>query len=163
MAGDSELGMSLQVMEQKLDTGPLIGVRSFKLSVEMDAKDAFNKMESLMEMLFTDLLEYMRGIRVPVKQDEKQQMIYAHKIDKKESLIIWDQSAIKILNKIRALVMGPQAYTLYKGKRVKIYKARCDTGSIHAPPGQIIYLGPDYFTVAWQTVYVINYAGSTGV
>lgn len=148
MAGDTELGMSLQVMEPQLDRGPLVGVRSFKMSREMDARDAFKEMESLMKILVADLLEYMRGSRVPVKQDEKQKAMYAHKIDKKEPKIDWKEPAIKIGNKIRALVMGPQAYTVYKGKRVKIYKARCDFESTSAPPGQILELGSDDFKVA---------------
>ena len=148
MAGDNELGMSLQVMEPKLDRGPLVGARSFKINMEMDAKDAFNEMESLMKMLLTDLLEYMKGSRVSVEQDEKQKVMYAHKIDKKESKIEWNEPAIKILNKIRALVMGPQAYTLYKGKRVKIHKAGCGFKSTSAPPGQIVQLGSNSFEVA---------------
>ena len=148
MAGDTELGMSLQVMEPKLDRGPLVGVRSFEMSREMDAKDAFKEMESLMKMLLTDLLEYMKGSRIPVKQDEKRKVMYARKIDKKESKIEWKEPAIKIWNKIRALVTGPQAYTLYKGKRVKIYKAKCDFKSTSAPPGQIVNLGSDSFEVA---------------
>lgn len=148
MAGDTELGMSLQVMEPKLDRGPLVGACSFKMSKEMDAKDAFQEMESLIKMLLTDLLEYMKGFRVPVKQDERQKVVYAHKIDKRESKIEWKEPAIKVWNKIRALVIGPQAYTLYKGKRVKIYKAGCDFKSTSAPPGQIVNLGSNYFEVA---------------
>ena len=46
MAGDQELGMSLQVMEPRLDAGPLIGVRAFELTEEMDAVDVFKKWNS---------------------------------------------------------------------------------------------------------------------
>ena len=148
MAGDEKLGMSLQIMESKLDTGPLIGTRLFKMDLEMDAVDAFNKMDILIQELLSDLLEYMKGRLVPVPQDESQ-AFYAHKIDKKESRIVWEEPALKIFNHIRALVMGPQAYTFYKDKRLQIYKTRYSSEErVVDTPGRIVELGADYFKVA---------------
>lgn len=169
MAGDTMLGMSLQVMTPRLDTGPLVGSRSFKMSREMDASYAFKKMAVLIQDLLTDLQKYMKGHLTPVPQD-KTKISYAQKIDKKESRIIWNEPALKIFNKIRALVMGPQAYTLHKGKRIKIYKARWETEHANSygfqtntttsssgadlkndtsfAPGQVIKIGSDYFKVA---------------
>ena len=162
MAGDQELGMSLQVMTSRLDTGPLIGSRSFKVGRERDTAFAFKKMDFLVQDLLTDLLQYMKGQLTPIPQEETK-VTYAHKIDKKESRIIWDMPALKIFNKIRALVMGPQAYTLYKGKRIKIYKVRWDKATEVASgpdrvgglqgvgafsPGQVVEIGVDYFKVA---------------
>ena len=148
MEGDETLGMSLQVMEPKLDAGPLIGTRMFKMTMEMDAADVFNKMDLLIQELLTDLLEYMRGNLVPVPQEESSTS-YAHKIDKQESRIVWQGPGLKIFNQIRALVMGPQAYTFYKGKRLKIYKARYHSEK-HTmnTPGQIVELSSDSFKVA---------------
>ncbi len=148
MAGDRELGLSLQVMESRLDAGPLIGSRAFTMEETMDTVSAFEKIELLIEELLLDMLEYMRGRIVPVRQDESR-ATYAHKIDKRESRIIWDEPAVKIFNKVRALVAGPQAYTFYRSERIKIYKARClPENSQKASPGQVVEVGADYFTVA---------------
>ena len=122
MAGDSILGMSLQVMEARLDTGAVIGTRSFTLSDEMDSVFAFKKMERLTEELMEDMIKYMKKNKTAEVQDE-QRSSYAHKIDKKKDcLIVWSEPIEKIFNQIRGLAIGPQAYTFYKGKRLKIYK-----------------------------------------
>ena len=148
MAGDETLGMSLQIIEPTLDTGPLIGTCVFKMDLEMDAVDAFNKMDVLIQELLSDLLEYMKGRLVPVPQEENQAS-YAHKIDKKESRIVWEEPALKVFNHIRALAMGPQAYTFYKDKRLQIYKARYSSKErIVDTPGQVVELGSDYLKVA---------------
>ena len=150
MAGDRQLGMSLQVMKAQLDTGPLIGVRAFELTEQMNAIDAFEKMDFLIKELLSDLLEYMKGHCVPVPQKEGE-VIYARKIDKKESQIVWNESAVNIFNKVRALVMGPQAYTFYKGKRIKIYKAKpCFESEHEACPGQVVEIDSDCIKVACQ-------------
>ena len=107
-------------------------------------------MELLIKELLTDLLEYMKGCRVPVPQKEDQ-AVYAKKIDKKESQIVWNESAVNICNKVRALVMGPQAHTFYKGKRIKIYKAKpCFESKPDTHPGQVVEIGSDYIKVACQ-------------
>ncbi len=146
MAGDQELGMSLQVMENRLDTGPLIGSRSFKMGKEMDATEVFKKMEFLIQELLVDLLEYMKGKRTSIPQNGTP--TYAHKLSKKESRIVWNNTALQISNKIKALVIGPQAYTTYKGKRIKIYKAKCISEEVNITPGQIISINSDSFQVA---------------
>ena len=123
MAGDKTLGISLQVMTQGLDKGPLIGAKSFELTQDMSALSAFDKMAGLMEELLTDMLSYMQGQKKPLPQDESQ-ATYASKIDKKETRIIWKKPAVTLFNQIRALTKGPSAWTMYKGKRIKIYKAQ---------------------------------------
>ena len=148
MAGERELGMSLQVMKPQLDAGPLIGTRSFTIEPQMDATDAFRKIEFLIQDLLSDMVEYMKGHLIPRPQDESQ-ATYAPKIDKRESRIIWTHSALKIFNQIRALSVGPQAYTFYRRKRIKIYKAHCfPKEDLGGAPGQIMEMDSDYLKVA---------------
>ena len=124
MAGDRTLGMSLQIMEKKLDTGALIGSQAFNLSEDLDAAFAFKKMEELIPLLLEDMMDYMKGNKSPQPQEEKKAS-YAKKIDKKQDCrIIWSEPAVKIFNQIRGLSAGPQAYTFYKGKRLKIHKSK---------------------------------------
>ena len=152
MAGDKELSMTLQVMKAKLDTGPLIASRSFKMTEEMDAVDAFEKMGLLIPDLLKDMLKYMEGRISPVPQEENQAG-YAKKIDKKECLIAWDTPALSIFNKIRALADGPQAYSFYKGKRLKIYKAQCVSANKGLRPYQSKLQGNENITEKRNTLY----------
>ena len=161
MAGDKELSMTLQVMNTTLDTGPLIASRSFKMTEDMDAVDAFQKMGLLIPDLLTDMLKYMEGRIKPVPQKESEAG-YAKKIDKKECHIAWNTPALSVFNKIRALATGPQAYSFYKGKRLKIYKARYRDESMKKKPNTPkdefasvspcgeIEVGADNFTVTCQ-------------
>ncbi len=151
MADDKKIGMTLQVIQLKLDTGAIVATRSFTLQDTMDANFVFEKMKTLTQDLLVNLLEYMSAPRKLSPQDETK-AIYAHKINKKECLIIWANSARTIFNQIRALVTGPQAYTIYQGKRLKILSARSSIFHLKqptktCPPGQVIQLAKDFFTV----------------
>lgn len=124
MAGDKRTGVCLQVMTKELDAGDIIGQRSFAITKEDNAKDVFDK--SLMEtksLLREELLKYLKGEIRPQPQDHLKKT-YAHKIDKKEGEIIWKDPAPTIHNKIRALFLGPQAFSFLKGQRIKIYQSK---------------------------------------
>jgi len=55
-------------------------------------------------------------------QDEKK-VVYAPKLKKSDGLIDWHKSALEINNLIRGTLPWPGAFTHYKGKLLKIYKA----------------------------------------
>ena len=106
-------------------------------------------MDDLVKELLKDVIEYMKGTRKAIPQENHHAAVYAHKISKQESLVIWSQPAINIFNQVRALVTGPQAYTLYKGKRLKIYRAKpVSFENKSAPPGQILKIDSNGFVVA---------------
>ena len=152
MADDEKIGMTLQIIQPRLDTGEIVATRSFTLQDTMDASFVFKQMQTLTQELLVNLMEYMNAPYVLSPQDETK-ALYAHKINKKECLIIWANPARTIFNKIRALVTGPQAYTTYQGKRLKIFSTRLSTFSAKQPaktypPGQIIHISKNYFTVA---------------
>ncbi len=151
LAGDKETGMSLQVVKEKLDAGSIIGSRRFQIEDEMDAIFLLHKMISLIPEMMDDLILYMQNELSPTPQDESQTS-YARKIDKKENLIVWSQSGLQIFNQIRAFALGPQSYTFFKKKRLRIHKAEYSphqSSSFHSP-AEIVEIGPDFFQVACQ-------------
>ena len=139
MAGDSETGVSLQVMVRKLDAGPVLGERRFPLASDMSAFDSYRMCEQLgAQLLQVDLMDYLRGNLTPVPQDEAL-VTLAPKIEKSEGSIDWSQPAETVHNRVRGLAMGPVAYTLYQGKMLKIHKTRPNTAHNSArQPGEVL-------------------------
>ena len=124
MAGDQETGICLQVMTADLDAGDIIGQRNFKIEEEDNAKDIFDKaLRETDSLLKEELIKYLKGELKAHPQDHSKKT-YAQKIDKKEGKIVWEESSLKIHNKIRALFLGPQAFSFLNGKRVKIYQSK---------------------------------------
>ena len=124
MAGDQETGICLQVMTADLDTGDIIGQRNFKIEEEDNAKDIFDKaLRETDSLLKEELVKYLKGDRKGSPQDHSKKT-YAQKMDKKEGRIVWEESSLNIHNKIRALFLGPHAFSFFNGKRVKIYRSK---------------------------------------
>jgi len=123
MNGDFKTGVSLQIVAHQLDAGDIIGQVSFPIKPTETSIDIYKKAEmASQKLLQKDLVSYVKGESQPTKQDETK-VTYAPKIKKKEALICWNQPAQDLHNKVRALVLGPQPYTFFKGERLKIYKS----------------------------------------
>ena len=139
MAGDSETGVCLQLMVRKLDAGPILGVRRFALTEEMNAFDSYKLCEVHgAQLISIDLMDYMRGNLSAVAQDESL-VTYAKKIEKSEAEMDWRQPAASLHNQVRGLAMGPVAFTTVQDKTLKVHRTRVSSRSEAAlRPGQVI-------------------------
>ncbi len=124
-AGDKVTGVALQKMVKKLDAGPVLGVRKIELDEHIKADELYLKLAKLgTELLQVELMDYLRGNLAPVEQNESL-VTFATKIEKEESLIIWNQASAKdIHNKVRAFAMGPGTFFMLNKQRIKIHTTK---------------------------------------
>ena len=114
MEGDLETGVSLQVMTEELDAGDLIGSKKFSIEESDNSLNLFEKSFSAAEVLLREsLLAYLEGKIKAVPQDSSF-VTYAKKIDKKSAQINWREGSREIHNKVRALYLGPQAFSFFE-------------------------------------------------
>lgn len=151
-AGDKITGVALQKVVKELDAGDVIGFREIAVSDEMDAQQLHDELAKLgASMLKIELMDYVRGNLAPQAQDPSQ-VTYAKKIDKAEAEINWNVPASKIVNKVRAFVMGPGTFTLHNSKRLKIHKAKVESTNqvIDRAPGTVVKVDEKLVIVAGQ-------------
>ena len=67
-------------------------------------------------------------------------MTYAHKIDKSEGLVDWQQSATQLERRVRAFDPFPGACFTWNGQSVKLWRARVCPGT-GGPAGQVLASG----------------------
>ncbi|MGI9548960.1 MAG: methionyl-tRNA formyltransferase [Bdellovibrionales bacterium] len=143
MNGDLKTGVSLQLVSEKLDAGDLLGQINFPIKEDETSEEIYQKSAEVSKTLLQEnLVSYLKGEITAIPQKEAEAS-YAHKIKKEEAKINWNQEAHLIHNKVRALVLGPQAFTFYQGERLKIYKTQlvknADSDSKNQA-GEIIFL-----------------------
>lgn len=123
IAGDKISGITIMQMAIGLDTGDML----FKSSCDIAADDTGDSLRSKMTalgipLLFKTLSAIDADALVPEQQNESDSN-YAVKIDKKEALIDWHQSAEQIDRKIRAFTSAMGCHTFLNDQRIRIIKA----------------------------------------
>lgn len=148
MEGDRETGVCLQVMVKKLDAGAVLGARKIVIHDDMDALSLHEAMKPLAaDLLAVELMDYMRGNLSPEPQDESQ-VTLAPKLEKSEGLVDWNLSSRAIFNRLRGLQLGPGAFTMREGKRLKLVRVEPLEAAMKGEPGVVIEVRADSFVVA---------------
>jgi methionyl-tRNA formyltransferase len=148
MEGDTETGVSLQVVVSKLDAGPVLGIRKFAIDPDMRSPQLYGHLKELgPELLAAEYADWLRGMLPPRDQDETQ-VTLAPKIKKEEGLIDWRLPADKIYNQFRGLFGWPGSFIVRSGKQLKIKNCKPLVDAVKATPGTVTDVGPQSFKVA---------------
>jgi methionyl-tRNA formyltransferase len=121
--GETKTGLTTFYIQKKVDTGDLLLQKEIDILPEEDFGELHERMANLGADLLLQTLDLIeKGDAKPVKQDHGQ-ATPAPKITREHCEIEWSKQAIQIKNQIRGLSPIPAAFTLYKGRILKIYKA----------------------------------------
>jgi len=120
MAGDKQTGVQIQQMDTGLDTGDILLSETVDILDTDTAGSLFDRLSRIGAGLWPRVLGGLeRGALKPTPQEGTP--TYAHKIDKAEARINWNQSAEKLSSDIRGLAPFPGAWCEIDGKRVKVH------------------------------------------
>ncbi len=122
--GDDETGVTTMQMDIGLDDGDILLQKKVPISSEDTGGSLFDKLSKVGADLLIETLHRIEKndiVRIP-QDDEK--ATHVGLIKKDFGILSFDEENKYILNKIRALNPWPSAFTFYKDKMVKIWKAK---------------------------------------
>ena len=120
LAGDDNTGVSLMLLDEGMDTGPIIAQRERLIDASDDAG-------TLTEALFADgaalLVETLPGWiagSVPAVKQNDELATYTAKLERADGLVDWALNAETLSRMQRAYVPWPGLYTSWQGKEIKL-------------------------------------------
>ena len=133
---DKETGISIMKIISKLDAGPYL----LQKSVKIDDKDNFlslsKKLSNVASELILDALDLLKDNKGKFIDQKEDLVTYAEKINKKESVINWNESAEKIIAKVRGLGPYPGVWFKHNSTRIKIIEA--EIFQENGKPGEVM-------------------------
>jgi methionyl-tRNA formyltransferase len=145
-AGDAQTGITIMQMDAGLDTGAMLLALSLPIAADDTTATLHDKLAALGGRLIVEALEAAAcGGLVPRAQAEVG-VSYAHKIDKAEARIDWQQPAAQIERRIRAFDPQPGCHFEFEGELLKVWRAQVTSG-FGGEPGAV-HLDLQRFTVA---------------
>ena len=126
---DTETGISIMKINEKLDSGPVSNIYKINLNQNFNSKEVSEKLSLLAaDKIVGNVKDILEGHSKFVDQDHSK-ATYAKKIEKKEGQINWNDDAIKIIGKINGLYPSPGAFFNFNHERYKIIKAEIGNGT----------------------------------
>lgn len=138
LAGESETGITIMQMDERLDHGPVLSQRSLPLDGSETVGTLTAALAEIGASLLLDALpRVLDGTLRPAPQDDSEATM-THVIKKEEAKIDWNNSASLIERQIRAYQPWPVAWTVYQGKKVQIHRAQISSMHATGAPSTII-------------------------
>ncbi len=147
LAGDGETGVCLMQMEAGLDSGPVLAEVRTPLAVDETGGSLHDRLSQMAANLLAKHLDDLDGGHLQAVTQNESGLVYAHKLDKPEASIDWQQDATTIERQVRAFNPWPVAQAQYQGKPLRIWRAKAidDAGG---SPGVVVTAGKQGIDVA---------------
>ena len=137
-SGDRETGVSIMAMEPGLDTGPVLSTHSMTICDHHTGGMLLGELAALGASALEEDLRDIESLLLSAAPQQHELANYAHKIDKAECAIDWNEDAEALWRRIRAFNPAPGCYTLLGEDRLKILSAHIETGPRSGAPGDIL-------------------------
>lgn len=122
--GDAETGVTIMLMDEKVDHGPILRNSKFKIPnskiTAVELSDVLAKLGA--DLLLETIPEWLVGHISPEEQDHAQ-ATFSRILMKEDGRIDWSHPAVEIERMIRAFSPWPSAYTLLlrRGREVRLH------------------------------------------
>jgi len=125
--GDTETGISIQKMEYKMDTGPIIAQEKIEIEPEEKASELRKRLIKIGGNLLIKILpNFINGKIKLIPQDERQASV-CKKIKKEDGLVNLEiELPSDLYNKFRAYATWPRTFFFKEGKRIIITEAKLE-------------------------------------
>lgn len=132
-AGDTETGVTIMLMDEGLDTGPMLATASIQIDESTTTAQLHDQLAGLGGPLLVETLKKLNnGEAKPMEQPDKG-ITYAHKISTENACITWNQDRHGVMRQIHAFNPVPGAYTFAGSTRLKVFSVCAADGEPKAP------------------------------
>ena len=154
LSGDKETGVAIMLMEEGLDTGPLLieertqignteNAHNLSCRLSIISANLVVKAISMLSNHRSDINNNFKELKLKSQSETGLKLTYARMINKRDNQIVWENSTIEIYRKILGLY--PNAFTFLNKKRIKILSAKLisynrlsEKDITHQKPGSIL-------------------------
>jgi len=121
--GEKKTGMTTFFIQKKVDTGEIILQRDVEIEPEENCGELSLKLSKIGAEVLSETIDLIDRGEVKTHLQDESGVTLAPKITDELCKIDWSKSAEEINNLIRGLSPQPGAFTFFRGKILKVYKA----------------------------------------
>jgi len=146
MAGETQTGVTTFLLEPTLDTGPILAIAREPIAPEDTAGTLMQRLAAAGARLLVRTLDGIEAGTLEPRTQDPGLATPAPKVRPEEGNVDWNRPSVEIARQVRGLNPSPGAYSTYRGKRLKIWRAV--PAKVAGQPGTVVDLGKDRFGVA---------------
>ena len=120
--GDEKTGVSIFLLEEKLDAGPIIATQEININKNINKRNLTSELNILGTALLTNTLPDLLDNKISVQKQDETNATYAKKITSELRRINFNNDVNTVYNQIRAFAPKPSAWFVFNNERINIIK-----------------------------------------
>ena len=149
LAGDKTTGVGIMQMQAGLDTGAVFVQHECKISTDETAQRLHDKLAIMGAHALIECLDLLKNNILPEPMAQNQESVtYAHKLEKSESQVSWDETAEQIDRKIRTFNPWPGVVANIQGTDFKLWQSKVINEDSKTQPGEIVLANKNTLIIA---------------
>ena len=152
--GEKETGITFMFMGVKVDAGDIIFQEKIDISPDETCGELYYRLSTLSAETLPKFLEKIKSRKIERISQDIKLVTFARKMNKEDGKIDWSDKGEKVYNLIRGTTPYPGAFTYYKGKKLKITRARFldnyqdKMNTIFPKPGSVVMIKKDSILIS---------------
>ena len=136
--GRDETGVSIMVLTAGMDEGPVLAEERVPIELEDTAGSLGERLAEIGAPLLVSTMRSYAAGEIEPREQNREAATYAPKIKTDEARIDWTASASRVHDLVRGLNPVPGAWSILRGKRVKVHRVRATDTSAPLEPGEVV-------------------------
>lgn len=153
--GDAETGVTIMQMDVGLDTGDMLLKEALPIAQDDTTATLHDKVAALGARMIAQALDLAAQAALTPVSQPADGVTYAHKIEKDEAPIRWNDDAASIVRRVRAFNPFPGASAVLQGETIKVWGARVGGSNAPGTFGEILTVARDGIEVAAMNSVVV--------
>ncbi len=146
LEGAEETGVTTIVMDEGMDTGPILLQRPEPVRPDDDAGSLGGRLAEIGAGVLVETIDRLADGGVTPRPQDEARATLTKPIRAEDRILRWDEPARALVNRTRAMAPEPGASTVFRGEPLKVLRAM--TADAGGEPGTIVTLDADGFVVA---------------
>ena len=138
LSGDREAGVCAMMMDEGLDTGPVLAYERIAIGPLTTAGDLHDQLAALGAPLIVGALEGLADGSLRSVEQAEVGVAHARKIVPDDARLDWRRTAVELERVIRAMTPAPGAWFEHNGERIKVSMAVVGEKSRAADSGTVV-------------------------
>ncbi|MFW5432430.1 MAG: methionyl-tRNA formyltransferase [Methylophilaceae bacterium] len=139
LAGDKEAGVTIMKVVYKLDAGAMVSKKAVPILDTDTTQTLHDAISSQGALLMAEAMQTLKQVgHLDAKQQDEALATYANKVEKAESVLDWQKTAVELSRQIRAFNPFPVATAQFRDKTCRIWFTTVSDETSNAQPGEII-------------------------
>ena len=142
LRGETVTGITTMLMQEMLDSGPILLQQEVPISLTKTAGELSEDLSLAGASLLIKTLDGLKNDAIAPRMQDESQVSWAPRITKEMAHVSWENRALDIHNRIRAMNPWPVAYTDFRGERLHLWRSLPASQAFHrqALPGTFLEL-----------------------